>query len=55
MITDARWMTWSMIGVGTLVAREMLGEPQALLEPFRWSRYAEGKLHPESNSPYPWS
>ncbi|MYE56867.1 MAG: FAD-binding oxidoreductase, partial [Acidimicrobiaceae bacterium] len=46
---------YKMIGVGTLVARELLGEPQALLEPFRWSRYAEGKLHPVSNSPYPWS
>ena len=46
---------YKMIGVGTLVARELLGEPQGLLEPFRWSRYAEGKLHPVSNSPYPWS
>ena len=46
---------YKMIGVGTLVASELLGEPQALLEPFRWSRYAEGRLHPISNSPYPWS
>ena len=28
---------------------------RALLEPFRYSRYAQGKLHPVSNSPYPWS
>ena len=46
---------YKMIGVGALVAKELLGEPQALLEPFRYSRYAEGKLHPVSNSPYPWS
>ena len=46
---------YKMIGVGALVAKELLGETQALLEPFRWSRYAEGKLHPVSNSPYPWS
>ena len=46
---------YKMIGVGALVAKELLGEPQRLLEPFRYSRYAEGKLHPESNSPYPWS
>ena len=26
-----------------------------LLEPFRFSRYAEGRLHPVSNSPFPWS
>jgi glycine/D-amino acid oxidase-like deaminating enzyme len=46
---------YKMIGVGALVAREVLGEPQALLEPFRFSRYAAGKLHPVSNSPFPWS
>ncbi len=27
----------------------------ALLEPFRFSRYAEGRLHPTSHSPFPWS
>jgi methylglutamate dehydrogenase subunit A len=46
---------YKMIGVGALVARELLGERQALLEPFRFSRYRTGKLHPVSNSPFPWS
>jgi glycine/D-amino acid oxidase-like deaminating enzyme len=46
---------YKMIGVGALVAKELLGEPQALLEPFRFSRYAEGRLHPVSHSPFPWS
>ena len=46
---------YKMIGVGALVARELLGESQALLAPFCWSRYATGDLHPVSNSPYPWS
>ncbi|NOX29317.1 MAG: FAD-binding oxidoreductase [Actinobacteria bacterium] len=46
---------YKMIGVGALVAKEIMGEVQDLLEPFRYSRYAEGKLHPLSNSPYPWS
>ena len=46
---------WKMIGVGHLIADEVLGEKQGLLEPFRFSRFAEGKLHPVSNSPYPWS
>jgi methylglutamate dehydrogenase subunit A len=46
---------FKMIGVGALVAKELLGEPQALLEPFRFSRYAAGRLHPVSNSPFPWS
>lgn len=46
---------WKMIGVGHLMAEEILGEKQELLEPFRFSRFGEGNLHPVSNSPYPWS
>ena len=46
---------FKMIGVGALVAKELVGETQALLEPFRYSRYARGRPHPASNSPYPWS
>jgi len=46
---------YKMIGVGKLVAGEILGEKKTLLEPFRFSRYALGKLHPVSNSPFPWS
>jgi glycine/D-amino acid oxidase-like deaminating enzyme len=46
---------YKMIGVGALVAKELLGEPQSLLAPFRFSRYAAGELHPASNSPFPWS
>lgn len=40
---------------GKLVAAEIMGETSQLLEPFRLSRYAEGKLHPVSASPFPWS
>lgn len=46
---------YKMIGVGELVAQEITAETSTLLSPFRFSRYAEGKLHPVSNSPYPWS
>ena len=46
---------YKMIGVGALVAKELVGESQGLLEPFRFSRYETGKLHPASNSPFPWS
>ena len=46
---------FKMIGVGELVADELLGGSSTLLEPFRFSRYAQGKLHPVSNSPFPWS
>jgi hypothetical protein len=46
---------YKMIGVGKLVAKEILGEEQILLKPFRFERYAKGELHPVSNSPFPWS
>jgi glycine/D-amino acid oxidase-like deaminating enzyme len=46
---------YKMIGVGKLVAEELAGGNAALLEPFRFSRYAEGRLHPVSHSPFPWS
>ena len=46
---------YKMIGVGALVAGELVGERSPLLDPFRYSRFAEGRLHPVSNSPYPWS
>ncbi len=46
---------WKMLGVGHLIADEVLGETQELLEPFRFDRFEKGNLHPVSNSPYPWS
>ena len=46
---------YKLIGVGELVARELLGEPQELLAPFRFDRYRSGDLHPTSSSPFPWS
>jgi glycine/D-amino acid oxidase-like deaminating enzyme len=46
---------YKMIGVGKLVAEEMLGATPGLLKPFRFARYAEGDLHPVSHSPFPWS
>ncbi len=46
---------YKMIGVGELVAKELIGAKSNLLEPFRYARYAKGELHPVSNSPYPWS
>jgi len=46
---------YKMLGVGKLVAEEIAGKASALLEPFRFARYAQGKLHPVSHSPFPWS
>jgi len=42
-------------GLGALVAKELLGEQQGLLAPFRFGRYGAGELHPVSHSPFPWS
>jgi hypothetical protein len=46
---------YKMIGVGALVAKELMDEPQELLEPSRFSRSETGELHPTSHSPFPWS
>jgi glycine/D-amino acid oxidase-like deaminating enzyme len=46
---------YKMIGVGKLVADDIVGATSELLEPFRFSRFAAGRLHPVSNSPFPWS
>jgi hypothetical protein len=46
---------YKMIGVGQLVAKEIMGEEQALLKPFHFDRYEKGELLPESSSPFPWS
>ena len=46
---------YKMIGVGKLVADDICGNESELLRPFRFCRFAEGKLHPASHSPFPWS
>jgi len=46
---------YKMLGVGRLIADEIMGEEQQLLKPFRFNRYQTGELHPTSNSPFPWS
>jgi methylglutamate dehydrogenase subunit A len=46
---------YKMLGVGKLVAQELMGEKSALLAPFRFGRFAKGELHPTSHSPFPWS
>ena len=46
---------YKMLGVGKLVAQELMGEKSALLQPFRFARFEKGELHPTSHSPFPWS
>lgn len=46
---------YKMIGVGKEVAGVLLGRRSGILHPFRFSRFAEGDLHPTSSSPFPWS
>jgi len=46
---------YKMLGVGKLVAESICGDKASLLEPFSFSRFAEGRLHPVSSSPFPWS
>lgn len=46
---------FKMLGVGKEVAGLLTGRNSDALKPFRFSRYAEGALHPVSHSPYPWN
>jgi len=46
---------YKMIGIGALVAEELLGAESTLLKPFRFDRFKSGELHPVSSSPFPWS
>ena len=46
---------FKMLGVGRLIADEIMGEAQELLRPFRFNRFKRGELHPSSRSPFPWS
>ena len=46
---------YNMIGVGALVAKELMDEPQDLPEPIRFSRYETGELHPTSHSSFLWN
>ena len=46
---------YKMLGVGCLVADEIMGGEQELLKPFRFDRFEKGRLHPTSHSPFPWS
>jgi hypothetical protein len=44
-----------MIGMGKLVARDIVGGSESRLDSFRLSRYEQGVTHAASNSPYPWN
>ncbi len=46
---------YKMLGVGILIADEVMGSQQDLLKPFRFKRFEAGELHPTSSSPFPWS
>ena len=54
MIADSNH-GYKMLGVGRLIADEIMGEEQDLLKPFRYKRFETGELHPTSSSPFPWS
>ena len=44
---------YKLLGVGALAASELLGKTERLLQPFRFSRYARGELHPHQQQPVP--
>jgi len=46
---------FKMIGLGKLVARDILGGGESRLDAFRLARYEQGVTHAVSHSPYPWN
>ena len=46
---------FKMIGLGKLVATDVVGGGESRLDPFRLSRYESGVTHAVSQSPYPWN
>jgi glycine/D-amino acid oxidase-like deaminating enzyme len=46
---------FKMIGLGKLVAADILGGGESRLDAFRLSRYEQGVTHAVSHSPYPWN
>jgi glycine/D-amino acid oxidase-like deaminating enzyme len=46
---------FKMIGLGKLVAQDILGGGESRLDAFRLSRYERGVTHAVSHSPYPWN
>jgi methylglutamate dehydrogenase subunit A len=46
---------FKMIGLGQLVAHDIVGGGEPRLDPFRLSRYERGVTHAVSQSPYPWN
>jgi glycine/D-amino acid oxidase-like deaminating enzyme len=46
---------FKMIGLGKLVARDIVGGGEGRLDAFRLSRYEQGVTHAVSHSPYPWN
>jgi glycine/D-amino acid oxidase-like deaminating enzyme len=46
---------FKMIGLGKLVAHDILGGGECRLDAFRLSRYEQGVTHAVSHSPYPWN
>ena len=43
------------LAIGRLAAEEILGTPDARLEPFRAARFERGELLAASKGPYPWT
>ncbi len=46
---------FKMIGLGKLVANDIVGGGESRLDPFRLARYERGVTHAVSHSPYPWN
>ena len=59
LLFEGNFQDWQRLAIARIddpsAERESVESASDLLEPFRFSRFAQGKLHPTFNSPFPWS
>ena len=46
---------FKMLALARMAADDVLGDPDPLMEPFRYGRFERGETHKASKGPYPWT
>jgi methylglutamate dehydrogenase subunit A len=46
---------FKMLALARMAADDVLGDPDPLMDPFRYARFARGETHVASRGPYPWT
>jgi glycine/D-amino acid oxidase-like deaminating enzyme len=46
---------FKMLALARMAADDVLGDPEPLMDPFRYARFERGETHTPSKGPYPWT